>query len=34
MGIHYHHEGEEFISVLAGNVEMKVGEERNTLATA
>jgi mannose-6-phosphate isomerase-like protein (cupin superfamily) len=34
MGIHYRHEGEEFISVLEGNVEMKVGKERNALATS
>lgn len=34
MGIHYCHEGEEFISVRQGKVEMKVGKERNVLATS
>ena len=31
MGIDYHHEGEEFIYVLEGKVEMMVGEEKNIL---
>jgi len=30
-GVDYHHEGEEFIYVLDGKVEMLVGEERNVL---
>ncbi len=29
--VEYHHEGEEFIYVLKGQVEVKVGEERNLL---
>lgn len=31
-GVDYHHEGEEFIYVLEGKVEMMVGEEKNVLA--
>jgi quercetin dioxygenase-like cupin family protein len=31
-GVDYHHEGEEFIYVLEGKVEMMVGEERNVLS--
>jgi quercetin dioxygenase-like cupin family protein len=31
-GVEYHHEGEEFIYVLEGKVEMMVGEERNVLS--
>ena len=33
MGVDYHHEGEEFIYVLEGNVEMMVGEEKNVVRT-
>ena len=33
MGVDYNHEGDEFIYVLEGNVEMVVAEERNVLAT-
>jgi transcriptional regulator with XRE-family HTH domain len=32
-GVDYHHEGEEFIYVLDGKVEVMVGEERNVLKT-
>ena len=32
-GVDYHHEGEEFIYVLEGKVEVMVGEERNILKT-
>ncbi len=32
-GVDYHHEGEEFIYVLDGKVEVMVGEERNILKT-
>ncbi len=31
-GVDYHHEGEEFVYVLAGKVEVAVGEHVNTLA--
>ena len=31
-GVDYHHEGEEFVYVLAGRVEVVVGEHVNTLA--
>ena len=30
-GVGYHHEGEEFVYVLAGKVELAVGEHVNTL---
>lgn len=30
-GVDYHHEGEEFIYVLEGKVEVMIGEERNVL---
>jgi quercetin dioxygenase-like cupin family protein len=32
-GVDYHHEGEEFIYVLEGKVEVMVGEEQNILKT-
>lgn len=31
-GVDYHHEGEEFVYVLAGKIEVTVGEHVNTLA--
>jgi quercetin dioxygenase-like cupin family protein len=30
-GVDYHHEGEEFVYVLAGKIEVVVGEHINTL---
>ncbi|UCD71809.1 MAG: cupin domain-containing protein [Syntrophobacterales bacterium] len=33
MGVDYHHEDEDFIYVMEGNVEMMAGEKRNVLST-